>query len=88
MYKSGDLVLIKTEKLYQYTYIKQKDFKYAIILESLKSFLNIEDVESSLFKDENNKEDELKSLFDTMYTAYCDSIVIYIDEKDIVEVIK
>jgi len=88
MYKSGDLVLIKTEKLYQYTYIKQKDFKYAIILESLKSFLNIEDAESSLFKDENNKEDELKSLFDTMYTAYCDSIVIYIDEKDIVEVIK
>jgi len=88
MYKTGDLVLIKTEKLYQYTYIKQKDFKYAIILESLKSFLNIEDAESSLFKDKNNKEDELKSLFDTMYTAYCDSMVIYIDEKDIVEVIK
>jgi len=87
MYKSGDLVLINTEKLYQYTYIKQKDFKYAVILESLKSFLNIEDADSSLF-DENNKEDELKSLFDTMYTAYCDSIVIYIDEKDIVEVIK
>ena len=88
MYKTGDLVLIKTEKLYQYAYIKQKDFKYAIILESLKSFLNIEDAESSLFKDKNNKEDELKSLFDTMYTAYCDSMVIYIDEKDIVEVIK
>jgi len=30
----------------------------------------------------------LKSLFDTMYTAYCDSMIIYIDEKDIVEVIR
>ena len=88
MYRSGDLVLIKTDQLYQYNFLKEKDFKYAIILESLKSFLNIEDSEESLFRDPEDKEKELKSLFDTMYTAYCDSMVIYIDEKDIVEVIK